>query len=40
MDKYTHHHLQGLGVLACSDLSVRRIDLSISLVVDLYLFFL
>jgi hypothetical protein len=34
-----HHHLQGLGLLAYSDLPVRRIDPSISSVVDLYLFF-
>jgi hypothetical protein len=32
-----HHHLQGLGLLACSDLPVRRIDPSVSSVVDLYL---
>jgi hypothetical protein len=29
-----HHHLQGLGLLAYSDLPVRRIDPSISSVVD------
>jgi hypothetical protein len=35
-----HHHLQGLYLLACSDLPVRRIDPSISSVVGLYFFFL
>jgi hypothetical protein len=39
MYKY-HHQLQGLRLLAYSDLRVRRIDLSMSLVVDLALFFL
>jgi hypothetical protein len=34
------HHLQGLYLLASSDLPVRRIDASISSVVDLYFFFL
>jgi hypothetical protein len=35
-----HHHLQGSGLLVCSDLPVRRTDPSISSVVDFYLFFL
>jgi hypothetical protein len=26
-DDDRHHHLQGLGLLACTDLLVRRIDL-------------
>jgi hypothetical protein len=26
-DNYINHHLQGLGLIACSDLPVRRIDL-------------
>jgi hypothetical protein len=38
--QYSFHHLQGLGLMACSDLPVRRIDPSISLVVNFYLFFL
>lgn len=33
-----HHHLLGLGLLDCSDLPVRRIQLSISLSVNLCLF--
>jgi hypothetical protein len=41
---FHHHHrchkLQGLGLLTCLDLGVRRIDPSISLVADLSLFFL
>jgi hypothetical protein len=35
-----HHQLQGLDLLACSDLPVRRTDLSISSVDDLCLLFL
>jgi hypothetical protein len=35
VSKYHHHHPQGLDLLACSDLPVRRIDPSISSVVDL-----
>jgi hypothetical protein len=39
---FYHHHqqqqqLQGLGLLACSYLWVRPIDLSVSSVVDLFL---
>jgi hypothetical protein len=37
---YHHHQLQGSGFLTYSDLRVSRIDSSISLVVDLCLFFL
>jgi hypothetical protein len=35
-----HHHLQGLGILALSDLPFRRIDPYISLMVSVCLFFL
>jgi hypothetical protein len=38
--KGEHHHLQGLGVLACSNFPVMRIDPSVSSVVDPYFFFL
>jgi hypothetical protein len=35
-----HHQLQGLGLLTCSNLRVSQTDPSISLVVQLSLFFL
>jgi hypothetical protein len=35
-----NNNLQGLGLLTCSDLPVRRIDPAIFSVVDLYLVFL